>query len=366
MVIKLIRHYYPFIFPSLLITMFKRVEKKRKKLEEEEELGIDEDMKELMGFNDTDSDESASDSDSSSDEHLDADELQSGEEDLEEAGDEMEDDDASDDEEPPILLSEALRDPIYVVSLDPDVRACILCKGKVIKSTQMSTVHKASIAHTRRFERFKTSAAKYDPQSDAWQVARTVQKEASNPAGTHNCPDAGLSKRALKRSAKQASIKEKRTLHNKLRAKAKAKKATNTASLSQDAAGKELPASKTLEKQKSQKAGATSDDKKLVKKGEQNADAKVHDVDKSDVSLGDKRTVKKGKRKLPGSKLQNVEKLDASPPKPLEPQKKKRKVQKDQVPTPSAPPQSPKRSQEKPLEKPKAPREKERTRAKAT
>ncbi|KAG1808421.1 uncharacterized protein BJ212DRAFT_1485064 [Suillus subaureus] len=346
--------------------MFKRVEKKRKKLEEEEELGIDEDMKEFMGFNDTDSDESASDSDSDSDEHSDADQLQSGEEDLEEeAGDEMEDVDASDDEEPPILLSEALRDPIYVVSLDPDVRACISCKGKVIKGTQMSTVHKASIAHTRRFERFKTSAAKCDPQSDAWQIARAVQNEASNSAGTQNRPDAGLSKRALKRSAKQASIKEKRTLHNKLRTKAIAKKVANRGPPSQDAAEKELPASKTLEP-KSQKAGAASSDKKLVKKGERKADDKVHDVEKSDVSLGDKRTVKKGDRKPPGSKLQNVEKLDASPPKPLEPQKKKRKVQKDQVATPAALPQSPKRSQEKPLRKPKAPREKERTRAKAT
>ncbi|KAG2138307.1 hypothetical protein DEU56DRAFT_340082 [Suillus clintonianus] len=190
--------------------MFKRVEKKRKKLEEEEELGIDEDMKEFMGFNDTDSDESASDSDSSSDGHSDADPLQSDEEDLEQAGDgnenedEMDDDDASDGEEPPILLSEALRDPIYVVSLDPDVRACILCKGKVIKGTQMSTVHKASTAHNRRFERFKILAAKCDQQSDAWQIARTVQKEASHPTGTQNRPDTegGLSKRALKRRSK--------------------------------------------------------------------------------------------------------------------------------------------------------------------
>ncbi|KAG1737289.1 hypothetical protein EDB19DRAFT_1829576 [Suillus lakei] len=366
--------------------MFKRVEKKRKKLEEEEELGIDEDMKEFMGFNDTDSDESASDSDSSSDGHSDADQLQSGEEDLEKAGgengDEMEDDDASDDEEPPILLSEALRDPIYVVSLDPDVRACILCKGKVIKGTQMSTVHKASTiqlnkirrfrlpqAHTRRFERFKTLAAKCDPQSDAWQIARTVQKEASNPTGIQNRPDTegGMSKRALKRSAKQASIKEKRTLHNKLRAKAKAKKAANKASPSQDAAGKESTASEPLEKQKSQKAGATTSDKKLVKKGEQKvAGAKVHDVEKLDASLGNKRTAKKGERKVPRSKVQEVEKSDALPQKPLEPQKKKRKVQKDQVVTPSAPTQSPIRSQEKPLRKPKVPREKGRTRAKAT
>lgn len=346
--------------------MFKRVEKKRKKLEEEEELGIDEDMKGFMGFNDTDSDESASDSDSGSDKHSDADQFQSDEEDLEEAGyedgDEMEEDDASDDEEEtPILLSEALRDPIYIVSLDPDVRACILCKGKVIKGTQMSTVHKASTAHVRRFERFKTFAAKSDPQSDAWKIARTVQKEASKPTGTQNRPDTGLSKRSLKRSAKQASIKEKRILHNKLRAKAKAKKATEKVSSSQDAAGKESSASKTLEKQKSQKAGAATGDKKLVKKGEQKAT-----VEKSDASLSDKRTVKKRERKPPVSELQNVEKSDSSPQKLSEPQKKKRKVQKDQVATPSAPPQSPKRSQEKPLRKPKTFRQKERTTARAS
>lgn len=54
-------------------------------------------------------------------------------------------------------------------------------------------------AHVRRFERFKTFAEKSDSQSDAWKIARTVQKEASNPTGTQNRPDAGLSKRALKR-----------------------------------------------------------------------------------------------------------------------------------------------------------------------
>lgn len=175
-----------------------------------------------------------------------------------------------------------------------------------------------------------------------------------------------MSKRALKRSAKLASIKEKRTLHNKLRAKAKAKKAADKVSSSQDAAGKESPASKTLEKQKSQKAGAATSDNKSKKRGEV-AGAKVHDAEKSDASLGDKRAVaKKGEQKSPISKPQNVEKLDVSPPKPSEPLKKKRKVQKDQVVTPSAPPRSPKQSQEKPLRKPKALREKERTRAKAT
>ncbi|OAX42188.1 hypothetical protein K503DRAFT_395916 [Rhizopogon vinicolor AM-OR11-026] len=182
--------------------MFKRVDKKRKKREEEEELGLDEDMKAIMGLNDTDSDESASESGSNSDGDSDAE--QSGEEDLEEAGDETgdetEDADASEDDEPPISLSEALRDPVYVVSLEPDVRACMLCKGKVIKSTPMSQVHKTSTAHKRRFERFKSLAAKSDQDSDAWQIARAIQQEGS----TQNRPDAesGMSKRALKRQNK--------------------------------------------------------------------------------------------------------------------------------------------------------------------
>ena len=54
--------------------MFKRVEKRRLKKQEEEELGIDEDMKEILGMHDTDSEESASDeSDSDDDEEEDDD-----------------------------------------------------------------------------------------------------------------------------------------------------------------------------------------------------------------------------------------------------------------------------------------------------
>jgi hypothetical protein len=202
------------IFPSLITTMFKRVDKKRKKREEEEELGIDEEMKEIMGLNDTDSEESASDSDDDSDVGEDL------EEDLEEAGDDnggdAEDTDEGDDDEPPMSLSEALRDPVYVVSLEPDVRACLLCKGKVIKGTPMSQIHKTSAVctflkhetgkirrfrlpqvHKRRFERFKSLSAKSDQDSDAWQIARIIRDEGS----TQNRPDteSGMSKRALKR-----------------------------------------------------------------------------------------------------------------------------------------------------------------------
>jgi hypothetical protein len=42
--------------------MFKRVAKRVKRKEEEEALGLDEDMKEALGMHDTDSDESESDS----------------------------------------------------------------------------------------------------------------------------------------------------------------------------------------------------------------------------------------------------------------------------------------------------------------
>jgi hypothetical protein len=46
--------------------MFKRVARRVKKKEEEEALGIDEDMKEVLGMHDTDSEESDSDSGSGS------------------------------------------------------------------------------------------------------------------------------------------------------------------------------------------------------------------------------------------------------------------------------------------------------------
>jgi hypothetical protein len=42
--------------------MFKRVAKRVKRKEDEEALGLDEDMKEALGMHDTDSDESESDS----------------------------------------------------------------------------------------------------------------------------------------------------------------------------------------------------------------------------------------------------------------------------------------------------------------
>lgn len=138
-------------------------------------------------------------------------------------------------------------------------------------------------------------------------------------------------------TAKQASIKEKRILHKKLRAKAKAKQAAKGTSQSQDDGVKESPVSEPLDKAKPRKAGTTT---------------------------GTKEIVKKGQRKAPSSKPLDVKQSDASPQRPLEPQKKKRKTQKDHTATPASP-RAPPRSQEKHHGKSKTPREKERKRAKA-
>ena len=128
--------YAPSSLHSQLNPMFKRVERKRKRREEEEELGLDEDTKEIMGLNDTDSDESDSDSDQESAQS----DLAIGEDRDQEEDATSEDEDIS--EDPQISVAEALRDPIYLISLDPTLYGCVLCKGKLIKNAGMATAHK--------------------------------------------------------------------------------------------------------------------------------------------------------------------------------------------------------------------------------
>lgn len=92
-----------------------------------------------MGLNDTDSDESDSGSEHESvqSDDLDAD---IGEDGDQEGG--VASDDEGVDGDPPISVAEALKDPIYLISLDPTVHGCVLCKGKFIKNAGMTTVHK--------------------------------------------------------------------------------------------------------------------------------------------------------------------------------------------------------------------------------
>ena len=140
--------------------MFKRVEKRRRKKEEEEELGLDEDMKEILGIQETDSEESASDSD----DHSDGDSSDGGEG-MEENGigeeegggdedGESADEDGGEEEEeedPNVTVSQALKDPVYVVSVLPEVKACIICPGKLLKGAKMVQTHRESNARKNLF-----------------------------------------------------------------------------------------------------------------------------------------------------------------------------------------------------------------------
>lgn len=132
--------------------MFKRVEKRLKRKQREDELGIDDDMKQVLGLNDTDSDESESDTDS---EERSVDGEFEGIQDVEsdeavEEGD-FDDEESDNDDEPErvlLTIEEALSNPIFIVSLDPDVRECIVCPGKQLKGAKMVEAHTSSNACT--------------------------------------------------------------------------------------------------------------------------------------------------------------------------------------------------------------------------
>lgn len=158
--------------------MFKRVEKRKRRQEEEEALGLDSEMKAILGVHDTDSDESqSSDGSEGEDSALqgteeedndaaelgesytseeDEDELANdmtlsspsrallevGEEDMEEDEDDEEDDLVG--EEPPLTVSEALSDPFYAVTQPTDAWACIVCPGKLLKTMVFRDTHSSS------------------------------------------------------------------------------------------------------------------------------------------------------------------------------------------------------------------------------
>lgn len=144
--------------------MFKRITKKVKRKERDEELGLDEEAKQVLGLQDTDSDESETDSEVNSDLGSDSDSdasLDSGFDAGSDAGmktewlgaegygseeDEGSDDDSldldfDDDDEPPMTLVEATKKPIYLTESDPDMHACIVCPKKVLKNQKMVDVH---------------------------------------------------------------------------------------------------------------------------------------------------------------------------------------------------------------------------------
>jgi len=200
--------------------MFKRIEKRRKKKEEEDQLGLDEDMKDVLGIQDTDSDETDSDSDlsaSAAEIGDDDDEDRDGGESHGGIGSDGNDEDRDTMEEPPITVREALRDPLYNVSLQPEIKACIVCPGKLLKGAKMVDIHKKSNActlsfplvrqfrltlvflgmqaHERRVRQFTALATEGNPDSNAWDVLQRNSEKSPKLSLT----TATDSKRAEKR-----------------------------------------------------------------------------------------------------------------------------------------------------------------------
>ena len=132
--------------------MFKRVEKKLAKKKKEEELGITEEVKEAIGLNDVDSDDSTSDeseaSSSSSTPKVPSKRKRSLEDGSDEGYDAVsEENDAEDDDGEPgvqMTVEETLHNPLYIVSIQPDIRGCIVCPHKTLKNGTMASVHTTS------------------------------------------------------------------------------------------------------------------------------------------------------------------------------------------------------------------------------
>jgi hypothetical protein len=144
--------------------MFKRVEKRRRRQEEEDDLGLDAEMKQVLGIQDTDSEES--DSDSSDDggsndgEGMDfegfggsADE-EDGSAEEESADEEEYDSDGSlqvDAKNYPasalsLTVKQVLADSIIPAPEDPMLNFCILCPQKTLRNPSMVQVHRSSNA----------------------------------------------------------------------------------------------------------------------------------------------------------------------------------------------------------------------------
>jgi flagellar hook-length control protein FliK len=148
--------------------MFKRVDRRRKRKEEEEELGLDEDEREILGLNNTDSSESDSDSSSSSSaqapsgrsihsknkrkqrtslsSHAESDD---DEDSQSTSGDEV-DDGEEDVADHLFSIASALKEPIQLISTDPEAWVCVFCPNKVLKHMAMVKVHEASQARKLR------------------------------------------------------------------------------------------------------------------------------------------------------------------------------------------------------------------------
>jgi hypothetical protein len=179
------------------LTMFKRVDRRRKRKENEERLGLDEDQWGVFGLHHTDSSESES-SDSASTSSSDADghstkkrkrgasppsydENSDSEEDgeSEPAIDDEEDEEGSNDHGN-LTIASALKEPIRPIEPHSEAWMCVLCPGKTLKHATMVKVHETSRVrrpqsqrgHCTNFHHRFTSGVSSACKSSQWILVR--------------------------------------------------------------------------------------------------------------------------------------------------------------------------------------------------
>ncbi|KAI0029349.1 hypothetical protein K488DRAFT_88823 [Vararia minispora EC-137] len=197
--------------------MFKRVDRRRRREEEREELGLDGDMGEIMGLNETDS----SESDTSSDEESGDDNGEGieGSEDAYKSDEERSEGDWKDQKSAEDLegqreaheglgdantsLSTALRSPIQISANGSFI--CVLCPQKVLRHDVMVQMHESSQAHQRRLMKARemSMGMNLDPEQDV----REILDRMDVPEQTSKVDGAPISRRAEKRRHQQKKVK---------------------------------------------------------------------------------------------------------------------------------------------------------------
>ena len=135
--------------------MFKRVEKKLAKNKKEEELGLSEEIKAAVGLIDDDSSSDETEASSSTsnpqvpskrklllDDEPDA--SSDGDSEGQDSGTAGDPEDYEDEPGVQMSVEEAIHDPLYIISIQPDIRGCLVCPRKLLKNNTMASVHMKS------------------------------------------------------------------------------------------------------------------------------------------------------------------------------------------------------------------------------
>ncbi|KZP00501.1 hypothetical protein CALVIDRAFT_533510 [Calocera viscosa TUFC12733] len=173
--------------------MYKRIAKRIERHEREDKLGITEEEKEILGLNDTDSDES--DSEESDDQGDDSEASVDGEDNSAELEISLRDAQESDHEDeedeieslgdliPPMPIDQALKSPLYDFLATAKGQGCVICPGKILASENAANLHINALSHKRRLKRFQiyiAEARKKGEAMDTVDASVIVQKMDEN------------------------------------------------------------------------------------------------------------------------------------------------------------------------------------------